>query len=396
MKIIFINFLILLTISYPTFEEYKQKFNKIYLSPEDEQNRRILYNSKIEELKKLNKSYFGVNKFTDRYESEMPKLNKQILNKFQKTSKQNFKTINFTNLKGIATTYIPDSYFSCDIGNNYCGETINQGTCGSCYAAAVINDAQIKYSSLTEESGHKEKKMFSIQQLIDCSAGIEHNNGCCGGTSDIAIGSLTESKYLTFEDDYNYIDKDFAGNDENLEECKNNFHECKDINNMKKPLEFIDITYFSNLDWETIKLLIYTKRSFITSMYVSNDFEKYYDQQSIWSCEEKIDEVGTNHAVIVDGYGIKNSVKYLWVRNSWGDDWGYNGHFRISFEKSCGINDKIDIGVLSDNVELIDTYLINNFVTEYKLNDEFKSEEGDENKALNLLIVLCIVILMMI
>lgn len=35
------------------------------------------------------------------------------------------------------------------------------------------------------------------------------------------------------------------------------------------------------------------------------------------------------HAVVADGYNIEK--KYVWVRNSWGEDWGLNGYFRMPF-----------------------------------------------------------------
>lgn len=35
------------------------------------------------------------------------------------------------------------------------------------------------------------------------------------------------------------------------------------------------------------------------------------------------------HAVVADGYNIEK--KYVWVRNSWGKDWGLNGYFRMPF-----------------------------------------------------------------
>ena len=133
-------------------------------------------------------------------------------------------------------------------------------------------------------------------------------------------------------------------------------------------------------------------------MYASDLFRLYYeiDKEAlgIWNCDVDIQEVGTNHAVIVDGYGeeIVNGerIRYLWVRNSWGDDWGDNGHFKINFDMSCGINDKIDLG-FKDSL-LNGTYQIDNFVPDYT----FYENKSSTETVLSAGIIICIIIIFII
>jgi len=366
---------------------FKRRFNKHYLDSDDELKHRKVFEKRLSRIKQMNetkltKNVFGLTKFSDAFETELPAL-RSLGHKFVRQVKLN-KT-----LKGEVSTNIPDNYWSCDSSNDYCGQGIDQGMCGSCYAAAIANDAQIRYNIIAKrlylhnldlkslDLGYtKLDTPLSVQSLLDCGS----LTGCAGGSSD---STIMKARFLFREEDYKYEVFNVSGN--NKTECEMNIHECR----MKDKQPFMrveDLTYFSNLDWLTIKTLIYHKGSFITSMYASDDFLKYY-AGGIWTCDAD-GSVVVNHAVVVDGYGEEVTggalKKFLWVRNSWGDDWGINGHFKIDFDNSCGINDKIH---LEDATE------IDNFVPDYVIDEKIIEEIYDDvAKRDNILLVLLIII----
>jgi len=48
------------------------------------------------------------------------------------------------------------------------------------------------------------------------------------------------------------------------------------------------------------------------------------------------------HAISIIGYGTENGTPYWLIRNSWNDDWGENGYFRILRGKNeCGIEGNV-------------------------------------------------------
>ncbi|EER00350.1 cathepsin b, putative, partial [Perkinsus marinus ATCC 50983] len=46
------------------------------------------------------------------------------------------------------------------------------------------------------------------------------------------------------------------------------------------------------------------------------------------------------HSVEIIGWGIEKGVDYWLVMNSWNEDWGDNGTFKIA-QGDCGINDMV-------------------------------------------------------
>lgn len=44
-----------------------------------------------------------------------------------------------------------------------------------------------------------------------------------------------------------------------------------------------------------------------------------------------------NHAVVAVGYGVEDGVPYWLIKNSWGENWGDHGYFKMEMGKNmCG------------------------------------------------------------
>lgn len=87
-----------------------------------------------------------------------------------------------------------------------------------------------------------------------------------------------------------------------------------------------------------IKDAIYTNGPIATQFEVYEDFVVY----SGGIYQHVYGQFFGNHAVSILGYGEENGVKYWFVRNTWGEEWGENGYFRYirgvdegGFEDEC-------------------------------------------------------------
>jgi len=84
---------------------------------------------------------------------------------------------------------------------------------------------------------------------------------------------------------------------------------------------------------------------------VSSAFEVFADFYTFDPKKDiyRSDQQGTRiagHAIVIDGWGEENGVKYWWIRNTWGADWGIDGYFRIiRGENHCKIEENVITGI---------------------------------------------------
>lgn len=175
----------------------------------------------------------------------------------------------------------------------------DQGDCGSCWAFSTVSNIETHYAiregSLLE---------LSEQQLVDCDV---QNYGCSGGKMHLAMEYYQYIK-AAYREEYKYtkemgicnIDAVNAGIFLNVVGCVADHK--KDENELLKVVsEFGPVVVAVDA----------------TSLF-------NYKGGIIGTGERNL-----NHAVNIVGYGEENGVKFWKLRNSWGEDWGEKGYFRL-------------------------------------------------------------------
>lgn len=203
----------------------------------------------------------------------------------------------------------------------------NQGHCGSCWAHSA---SEVVSDRFCIASGNKINVTLSPQQLVDCDFS---EMGCNGGflTNPFIFSSLVG---LQTDDCYGkYISGD-TGKASKFCFLKN--WKCE--------------TYKTNLfSIRWLKNPEAIKEELIKNGPVNTGFTVYKDFMTYKGGVYKHTEGNLlgGHAVKIVGWGKEDDQEYWIVQNSWTENWGENGFFRIAFGE-CGI----DSGAVSVNPSL--------------------------------------------
>jgi len=231
----------------------------------------------------------------------------------------------------------------------YSTPVASQGSCGSCYAIAATDAANIKRKILDAEfnsgsttslrfsrqQAETEAKPFSVQTALSCSAA---NQGCEGGYP------LLSGKYFTEVGLVEEGTEGCADYNADDEECNWKCMEDKSKVYKGKDYQYVGGYYGNGNEADMVKamqsgpiiialnappdLFYYGEGTY--SAPLAKDADEYVvDGTSRW---EK-----TNHAVVGMGYGkgpeldakTGEKMKYWLIKNSWGESWGQNGFFKM-------------------------------------------------------------------
>ena len=231
-------------------------FTLVYSESEwnQENKRKQIFQSNLKKIQihnKENNHYSqGINWYSDYDDNELiqfsHKTGIQRLQQWKTVHKRRQFHLNNTNsLKHSQTKQnnktLPSNYSLCTSESefNYCGTlNIDQGSCGCCYAAGTAHHLSTLYSFLIhQQNKHNqseiERKLFSVQQLIDCN---QMWGGCGGGFAEFCLESNDE---FILDEDYPFIDSSIQC--ESPDDCQKYRHECKNnTSKFKAPLKLKD------------------------------------------------------------------------------------------------------------------------------------------------------------
>lgn len=178
----------------------------------------------------------------------------------------------------------------------------DQGQCGSCWAFSTVASVE---SAVAIKTGTLYS--FSEQELVDCDTFL--NQGCNGGTMDVAFNWIGKQGGLCTESDYPYV----SGTTQKAGTCKST---CKPVP-ASKVQSHVDVQ--PNSDTAMMTALASQPVS-VAIEADQRDFQLYSSGVFTASCGTNLD-----HGVALVGY----STDYYILRNSWGTSWGDKGYMYL-------------------------------------------------------------------
>jgi len=204
-------------------------------------------------------------------------------------------------------------------------DTKNQGSCGSCWAFATIEQVE-SYAAIANMSLME----LSAQEVTSCAP----NTMSCGGTGG-CHGSIPQLGYnyiqlfgLTTASEYPY----WSGVTTITGRCKYD---------LEKRTPVVGITGYNTIPTNSLEATLQHIAN-VGPLAISGDASswQFYGSGVFNSCSYD-SNISINHAIQLVGYGSDAEHGDYWlVRNSWGANWGEQGYIRLQREAevTCGIN----------------------------------------------------------
>jgi cathepsin C len=234
-------------------------------------------------------------------------------------------------------------------GSNYLTPVVTQGDCGSCYTISTIHMLTARNKI---RAGSTAEPDFSVSFPLYCS---EYNQGCDGGYGFLMskwnedVG-LVPSSCLPFSTG--------GGSCAVAQGCDLGSKRYRAHNH-----HYVG-GYYGGSDAESIRQELVEKGPLVMSFEPKEDF-MYYKNGVYKSVPGKIHQEWeqVDHAVLLVGYGVEKTQQAYWtLQNSWGNDWGEDGFFRMA--RGSDESGSESIAVAADVIEESSNPVLEQFIAD--------------------------------
>merc|ERR1719486_1577029 len=220
----------------------------------------------------------------------------------------------------------------------------NQADCGSCWAIASSTVLEAH-----NEIANGKHKIFSTQQIVDCTPNPRHcggDGGCKGATAELAMEwvlkhGLADASEIPY--------KAHDGTCTMGSPTKDMAAALIDASSPVAP--GAGAAAMGMTGWETLPKNEYeplvralAERGPV-AVSVAADAWFSYESGIFNGCGK---DAVIDHAVVAMGYGEEDGHKFWVIQNSWGREWGESGHIRLERHDGndyCGMNNDPPKGV---------------------------------------------------
>lgn len=209
-------------------------------------------------------------------------------------------------------------------GIDWLEPVMDQADCGSCYVASSSRMLSVRHKIKTN---NPDAIPWSINLPLHCS---EFNQGCKGGYGSL-VSKWGEDVGLLPATCMRYDTKGSCKLECDLEKLEGKRYRAANH-------RFIG-GFYGNSSSRAMQEEIFHNGPIVVSFEPAEDFMFYSDgiyksakKMAPLSMMERIADpwVQVDHAVLATGWGVEDGKKYWMVQNSWGQDWGEDGFFRMA------------------------------------------------------------------
>merc|ERR1719515_136304 len=242
----------------------------------------------------------------------------------------------FLQAKGRRVPLPKEFDWSNSSGMDWTDPVMDQGDCGSCYAASSMRMLTARHKITQKDP---DALPWSINFPLFCG---EYNQGCKGGygflttkwSKDVGLLPATCMRYNTGGscklecdlekdlagqkryrvDNHRYINSWYGNFNSSVELIKEEMYRNGPVVLSFEPAE--DFMFYSGGIYKTAPADAAKGKGTLKAL------RKHIDYDQEWT---RVD-----HAVVAVGFGEEDGQKYWLIQNSWGEDWGEDGFFRMA------------------------------------------------------------------